>query len=80
MDAWGARITLPQLRLLIGRQGVGGRVPPGWPIKRITNRAPHDLNVLRSLMFIHQSSMQPPRLSSYLTAQIVQSLADPAAV
>jgi hypothetical protein len=24
MDAWGAKMMLPQLRLLIGRQGVGG--------------------------------------------------------
>jgi len=31
-------------------------------------------------MFIHQRSVLPARFSSYLTAQIVQTSADPAAV
>src|ERR1700722_17049142 len=76
----GCEDNVASARLLIGRQGVGGRVPPGWPIEHITNCAPHDLNVLRSLMFIHQRSVLPARFSSYLTAQIVRTSADPAAV
>jgi hypothetical protein len=54
IDAWGAKMLLPQTRLLkIGRQGVGDTVPPDWPIKRLSNCVAHYLNAFCTLIFIH---------------------------
>jgi hypothetical protein len=67
----GCEDVVASARLLkIGRQGVGGRVPPDWPTKQTSNCAPHYLNAFRTLIFIHPRSVLPSRpFEGYFTAR-----------